>query len=98
MLTEVEVVLNNRPLTHVYTEETECCLTPNHLLFGRTLELEASSNEKSREHSNLTLTNVPNSSTCCWNISSLDREQSMLHHYESTTSLWTQAVRVDQHQ
>ena len=56
VLAEVEVVLNNRLLTYVYAEETECCLTPNHLLFGRTLELEASSDERSREHSNLTLT------------------------------------------
>ena len=29
---------------------------PNYLLFGRTLELEASSDERSSEHSNLTLT------------------------------------------
>ena len=56
VLAEVEVVLNNHPLTYDYAEELECSLTPNHLLFGRTLELEASSDETSREHSNLTLT------------------------------------------
>ena len=56
VLAEVEVVLNNCPLTYVFAEETECCLTPDHLLFGRTLELEASCDERSCEHSNLTLT------------------------------------------
>ena len=98
VLAEVEVVLNNRPLTYVYAEETECCLTPNHLLIGRTPELEASGDERSRERSNLTLRNVPNFLTSCWNISGRNGEQSMSHHYESTTSRWTQAVRVDQHQ
>ena len=34
---EVEMMLNNCPLTYVYPNEIENALTPNHLLFGRTL-------------------------------------------------------------
>ena len=34
---EVEMMLNNRPLTYVYPNELENALTPNHSLFGRTL-------------------------------------------------------------
>ena len=36
-LFEVEMILNNRPLTYVYPDEIEDALTPNHVLFGRTL-------------------------------------------------------------
>jgi len=34
-LTEVEVVVNSRPLSYVSTEDTEEPLTPSHLLIGR---------------------------------------------------------------
>ena len=37
VLFEVEMILNNRPLTYVYPDEIENALTPNHVLFGRTL-------------------------------------------------------------
>ena len=37
VLFEVEMILNNLPLTYVYPDETENALTPNYLLFGRTL-------------------------------------------------------------
>ena len=37
VLFEVEMILNNRPLTYVYPDEIENALTPNHLLFGRLL-------------------------------------------------------------
>ena len=39
VLCEVETILNNRPLTYYYSDNTEQCLTPNHLLFGRTMKL-----------------------------------------------------------
>ena len=39
VLCEVETILNNRPLTYYYSDNTEQCLTPNHLLFGRTIKL-----------------------------------------------------------
>lgn len=45
VLAEVEQILNNRPLTYAYPNDLECCLTPNHLLFGRNLPY--TSNEKS---------------------------------------------------
>ena len=35
----METILNNRPLTYYYSDNTEQCLTPNHLLFGRTIKL-----------------------------------------------------------
>ena len=34
-LFEVELIINNAPLTYVYPNTIETCLTPNHLLFGR---------------------------------------------------------------
>ena len=37
VLFEVEMILNNRPLTYVYPDEIENALTPNHLFFGRIL-------------------------------------------------------------
>ena len=35
---EVEAILNNKPLTYYYEDDSEECLTPNHLLFGRQLK------------------------------------------------------------
>ena len=37
VLTEVEAVLNSRPLTYVYAEDVEEPLTPSHLLIGEIL-------------------------------------------------------------
>ena len=39
ILFEIEIIINNRPITYFYNDESESCLTPNHLLFGRTLLL-----------------------------------------------------------
>ena len=36
-LFEVELIINNKPLTHVYSNTIETCFTLNHLLFGRQL-------------------------------------------------------------
>ncbi|XP_065672121.1 uncharacterized protein LOC136089948 [Hydra vulgaris] len=41
VIQEVECVINNRPLTFVYEEVDDEVLTPNHLMFGRKLNLEA---------------------------------------------------------
>ena len=35
---QIEQIVNNRPLSYVYPSDLECCITPNHLLFGRRLE------------------------------------------------------------
>ena len=37
VLFEVELTINNAPLTYVYPNTIKTCLTPNHLLFGRQL-------------------------------------------------------------
>ena len=37
ILYEVEQIINNRPITYYYSDNEEECLTPNHLLYGRTL-------------------------------------------------------------
>ena len=50
---EVELIINNAPLTYVYPNTTETCLTPNHLLFSR--QLLYSSNTASRVVTNLTV-------------------------------------------
>ena len=35
VLSQIEHIINNRPRTYAYPDDTEECLTPNHLLFGR---------------------------------------------------------------
>ena len=53
ILFEVETIINNRPITYFYDDESEICLTPNHLLFGRNLLLSnPADNELSYPHSN----------------------------------------------
>ena len=37
MLFEAELIINNAPLTYVYPNTIETCLTLNHLLFDRQL-------------------------------------------------------------
>ena len=53
VLFEVELIINNAPLTYVYPNTIEACLTPNHLLFGR--QLLYSSNTTSTVVRNLTV-------------------------------------------
>ena len=38
---EIEIILSNRPLTFTYENPNDPVLTPNHLLFGRRLNLQA---------------------------------------------------------
>ena len=35
IMTEVEAVLNSRPLTYMYSEDMETPLTPSHLVMGK---------------------------------------------------------------
>ena len=37
LLFEVGLIINSTPLTYVYPNTIEMCLTPNHLIFGRQL-------------------------------------------------------------
>ena len=37
ILSEIEMIINNRPLTYSYDEITEVALTPNHLRYGQLL-------------------------------------------------------------
>ena len=37
VLFETELIINNAPLTYVYSNTIKTCLTSNHLLFGRQL-------------------------------------------------------------
>ena len=37
VMTEVEAVLNSRPLTYVYSEDIETALTPSHFVMGKRL-------------------------------------------------------------
>ena len=39
VLCEVQTTLNNRPLTYYYSDNTEQYITPNRLIFGRTIKL-----------------------------------------------------------
>ena len=39
VLLETKAILNNRPLTHYFHEELEDFLSPNHMLFRRSLKL-----------------------------------------------------------
>ena len=40
LLAEIQTIIKNRPLTFLYDEPAEEVLTPNHLLFGRKINLE----------------------------------------------------------
>ena len=53
VLFEVQLIINNAPLTYIYPNTIETCLTPNHLLFGR--QLLYSSNTTSTVVRNLTV-------------------------------------------
>ena len=53
MLFEVELIIINAPLTYVYPNTIETCLTPNYLLFGKQLLL--SSNTASTVVANMTV-------------------------------------------
>ena len=53
VLFEVELNINNKPLTYVYPNTIKTCFTPNHLLFGR--QLLYSSNTTSTVVRNLTV-------------------------------------------
>ena len=53
MLFEVELIINNVPLTYVYPGTIETCLSANHLLFDR--QLLHFSNTKSTADRNLTV-------------------------------------------
>ena len=46
LILEIEVILNNRPLCADYDDDIEDVLTPNHMVFGKRLEL---SNENENE-------------------------------------------------
>ena len=42
LLSEIEMVLNNRPLTYLYNNQGDEALTPNNLVFGHKLHFETS--------------------------------------------------------
>jgi len=50
VLLEIEVIVNNRPLTFVSTDVMEPALTPNHMLFGRKLNVELNSTRANVEN------------------------------------------------
>ena len=45
LLTEIECMINNRPLTYQYSDDLEKALTPSHLITGRRLDLLPDLNE-----------------------------------------------------
>ena len=50
VLKEIENIVNNRPLVHMYDDVNQELLTQNKLLFGRNLELVASAEKVEVEH------------------------------------------------
>ncbi|XP_066933725.1 uncharacterized protein [Clytia hemisphaerica] len=55
ILKEVENILNNRPLTYLYTEENVDPLTPNKLIYGRDLNTNIAPNLNEEENENVDL-------------------------------------------
>ena len=76
VLFEVELIINNAPLTYVYPNTIEACLTPNHLLFGR--QLLYSSNTTSTVVRNLTVPSSTTDNINCISNHFLDRSR---HEY-----------------
>lgn len=46
ILTEVECILNSRPLTYLYPDDLEEPLTPSHLISSKTVAVTAKYNQK----------------------------------------------------
>ena len=63
LLFNVELIINNAPLTYFYQNNIETSLTPNYLLFGR--QLLYSSNTASTVVRNLTFLSSANDKTNC---------------------------------
>ena len=71
VLFEVELIINKAPLTYVYPNTIETCLTFNHLLFGR--QLLHSSNTTSTVVRNLTVLSSTTDKINCISNHFLDR-------------------------
>ena len=80
VLFEVELIINNAPLTYVYPNTIETCLTPNHLLFGR--QLLYSPNTTSTVVRNLTIISSPIDKINCISNHYLDKQR---HQYGKFT-------------
>ena len=68
MLFEVELIINNAPLTYVYPNNIETCLTTNHLLVAG--QLLYSSNTTSTVVTNLTVL-----------VSTTDKTNHIINHF-----------------
>ena len=75
-LFEVELIINNAPVTYVYSNTIGTCLTPNHLLFGR--QLFYSSNTTSTVVRNLTVLSSTTDKINCISNNFWDRRR---HEY-----------------
>ena len=58
VITEIEAVINSRPLTYVYEEQIQEVITPSHLFVGRRLLTQAEDGSTQDEVSNLTVAEV----------------------------------------
>jgi len=67
-LSEIELIINNRPLTHIYDELTEPPLTPNNLIYGRTVNRVVDNNSINNKENSLRNNNIHERSDYIKNI------------------------------